>query len=74
MPGGEGNVSPAAALPLGNEAPVSGLSRLLPPAVLLLVTLCLTLWASDWLAVTTAIADQLLHPQAYIHAVLGETP
>ncbi len=74
LPGGDGNVSPAAALPLGNESPVSGLSRLLPPAVLLLVTLGLTLWANDWLAVTTAIADQLLHPQAYIHAVLGETP
>ena len=74
LPGGEGNVSPAAALPLGNESPDRGLSRLLPPAVLLLVTLGLTLWANDWLAVTTAIADQLLHPQAYIHAVLGETP
>ncbi len=74
LPGGEGNVSPAAALPLGNESPVSGLSHLLPPAVLLLVTLGLTLWANDWLAVTTAIADQLLHPQAYIHAVLGKTP
>ena len=74
LPGGEGNVSPAAALPLGNESPDRGLSGLLPPAVLLLVTLGLTLWANDWLAVTTAIADQLLHPQAYIHAVLGETP
>jgi hypothetical protein len=41
---------------------------------LLLITLGLTLWANDWLAVTTAIADQLLQPQAYIHAVLGETP
>ncbi len=74
LPGGEGNVPPAAALPHGNESPDCGLSGLLPPAVLLLVTLGLTLWANDWLAVTTAIADQLLHPQAYIHAVLGETP
>jgi hypothetical protein len=41
---------------------------------LLLITLGLTLWANDWLTVTTAIADQLLQPQAYIHAVLGETP
>jgi multicomponent K+:H+ antiporter subunit D len=74
LPGGEGNVSPAAALPLRNESPVSGFSSLLPPAALLLITLGLTFWASDWLALTTAIADQLLHPQAYIHAVLGETP
>ena len=47
---------------------------LLPAAVLLLLTLGLTLWASEWLELTTAIADQLLQPQAYIRAVLGEMP
>ena len=67
--------APAAVVPpVRNGSPASGYRALLPAAVLLLLTLGLTLWAGDWLELTTAIADQLLQPHAYIRAVLGEMP
>jgi multicomponent K+:H+ antiporter subunit D len=44
----------------------------LAPAIGLLgLTLVLTLGAGTWLNLTTGIAEQLLHPQTYIQAVLG---
>jgi multicomponent K+:H+ antiporter subunit D len=51
-----------------------GVWDLLPVIGLLALVLGLTLWAGPISEAATATADQLLHPQGYIQAVLGEGP
>jgi multicomponent K+:H+ antiporter subunit D len=51
-----------------------GFWDLLPAIGLLALVLGLTLWAGPISEAATATADQLLHPQGYIQAVLGAAP
>jgi multicomponent K+:H+ antiporter subunit D len=51
-----------------------GFWDLLPVIGLLALVLGLTLWAGPISEAATATADQLLHPQGYIQAVLGTAP
>jgi multicomponent K+:H+ antiporter subunit D len=49
-------------------------TTLLPVIGLLFLTLALTVAAGPLHALTSAVAEQLLHPQHYIEAVLGKRP
>ena len=46
----------------------------LPMAALALLTLCIGLWAEPVFTLAARSAEQLLHPEIYIHAVLGNQP
>jgi len=51
-----------------------GVAIMAPIAGLALITIAIGLYAEPLVAFSTAVAEQLLSPTAYIDAVLGGTP